>query len=231
MTKIGPNSTNTRPSDVPKKATKTQPFSSNNQGTPSNFRNANPLTKIGPNSTKTQPFSSNNQGTPSNFRNANPLTKIGPSSTNTRPFSSNNQGTPSNFKSPSSLNKGGGRSKFRNLLRERREQALRDFLYERRVRRGLATRKRKKKRTLPIIPPKSLFILLKSKNKVLYDRKFVDYKNRSLLQEYISFDGKILPRRKTGITTKQQRYLTKAIKTARILCLLPFVKKEKGFLR
>jgi len=52
-----------------------------------------------------------------------------------------------------------------------------------------------------------------------------------LLQEYIYFTGKIIPRRKTGITTKQQRYLTKAIKTARILGLLPFVKKEKGFFR
>nr|AYQ94294.1 ribosomal protein S18 [Chaetopeltis orbicularis] len=126
---------------------------------------------------------------------------------------------------------GRGRRKYRNLLQEKREQALKDYIRERRVQRGLAAPKRKKKRTLPIIPPKYLFILLKSKNKVIYDRKFVDYKNRGLLQEYIRFDGKILPRRKTGITTKQQRYLTKAIKTARILGLLPFVKKEKGFFR
>nr|YP_009773707.1 ribosomal protein S18 [Uronema confervicola]QIZ74168.1 ribosomal protein S18 [Uronema confervicola]QIZ74297.1 ribosomal protein S18 [Uronema sp. FACHB-2429] len=85
--------------------------------------------------------------------------------------------------------------------------------------------------TLPVIPPKSVIILLKSRNKKIYDRKIIDYKNRSLLQEYIYFTGKIIPRRKTGITTKQQRYLTKAIKTARILGLLPFVKKEKGFFR
>lgn len=99
--------------------------------------------------------------------------------------------------------------------------------------RGFAKKKRKKGNTLtmPVIPPKSIFILLKSRNKKIYDRKIIDYKNRSLLQEYIYFTGKIIPKRKTGITTKQQRYLTKAIKTARILGLLPFVKKEKSFFR
>nr|QJA13948.1 ribosomal protein S18 [Fritschiella tuberosa] len=99
--------------------------------------------------------------------------------------------------------------------------------------RGFSKKKRKKGNTLtmPVIPPKSIFILLKSRNKKIYDRKIIDYKNRSLLQEYIYFTGKIIPKRKTGITTKQQRYLTKAIKTARILGLLPFVKKEKSFFR
>jgi small subunit ribosomal protein S18 len=99
--------------------------------------------------------------------------------------------------------------------------------------RGFSKKKRKKGNTLtmPVIPPKSILILLKSRNKKIYDRKIIDYKNRSLLQEYIYFTGKIIPKRKTGITTKQQRYLTKAIKTARILGLLPFVKKEKSFFR
>nr|YP_009773729.1 ribosomal protein S18 [Chaetophoropsis polyrhiza]QIZ74238.1 ribosomal protein S18 [Chaetophoropsis polyrhiza] len=99
--------------------------------------------------------------------------------------------------------------------------------------RGKKFSKRKKGNTLtmPVIPPKSIFILLKSRNKKIYDRKIIDYKNRSLLQEYIYFTGKIIPKRKTGISTKQQRYLTKAIKTARILGLLPFVKKEKSFFR
>lgn len=139
-----------------------------------------------------------------------------------------------------SSNKSGGvktsntkRRVYRNCLQENREKALKDFLLEKRLKRNpsrTASRK-EQKRTLPLIPPKSLFILIKSKNKVFYDRKFIDYKNRSLLQQYIRFDGQILPRRQTGITTKQQRYLTKAIKTARILGFLPFVKKEKGFFK
>nr|YP_010987544.1 ribosomal protein S18 [Hydrocytium acuminatum]WOR09589.1 ribosomal protein S18 [Hydrocytium acuminatum] len=109
------------------------------------------------------------------------------------------------------------------LRRERKQAKL--------AKKGIKSKKSVKKRTLPVIAPKSLLTRLKSKNKVIYDRKFIDVKNKSLLQEYIRFDGKILPRRKTKITTKQHRYLTKAIKTARILSLLPFVKKEKGFFR
>ena len=38
--------------------------------------------------------------------------------------------------------------------------------------------------------------------------------------------GKILPRRSTGLTSKQQKKLTKAIKQARILALLPFLNKD-----
>nr|QUO99126.1 ribosomal protein S18 [Oedogonium capilliforme] len=124
-----------------------------------------------------------------------------------------------------------GRRHYRNRLQEKRQQNFQAYLMQRRIRSGFETPKLDKKRAIPIIAPKSIFILLKPKNKIIYDRKFIDYKNRSLLQEYISFDGKILPKRKTGVTTKQQRFLTKAIKTARILGLLPFVKKEKGFFR
>ena len=38
-----------------------------------------------------------------------------------------------------------------------------------------------------------------------------------------SDQGKILPRRVTGLTSKQQKKVTKLIKTARISALLPFV--------
>jgi small subunit ribosomal protein S18 len=40
---------------------------------------------------------------------------------------------------------------------------------------------------------------------------------------FITEQGKILPRRATGITVQQQRKIAKAIKRARILSLLPFV--------
>ncbi|MEB3827157.1 30S ribosomal protein S18 [Phormidium sp. CCY1219] len=54
----------------------------------------------------------------------------------------------------------------------------------------------------------------------------IDYKDVELLRKFITERGKILPRRITGLTSKQQRDLTKAIKRARILALLPFVNQE-----
>jgi small subunit ribosomal protein S18 len=54
----------------------------------------------------------------------------------------------------------------------------------------------------------------------------IDYKDVELLRKFITERGKILPRRITGLTAKQQRDLTKAIKRARFLALLPFVNIE-----
>ncbi|NEP02854.1 MAG: 30S ribosomal protein S18 [Symploca sp. SIO2E9] len=54
----------------------------------------------------------------------------------------------------------------------------------------------------------------------------IDYKDVELLRKFITERGKILPRRITGLTAKQQRDLTTAIKRARFLALLPFVNKE-----
>ena len=54
----------------------------------------------------------------------------------------------------------------------------------------------------------------------------IDYKDVDLLKRFITERGKILPRRITGLTAKQQRRLTSAIKQARILALLPFINKE-----
>ena len=54
----------------------------------------------------------------------------------------------------------------------------------------------------------------------------IDYKDVELLRKFITERGKILPRRLTGLTAKQQRHLTKAIKRARVLALLPFVNPE-----
>jgi len=51
----------------------------------------------------------------------------------------------------------------------------------------------------------------------------IDYKDIDLLALFITEQGKILPRRATGVTVQQQRKLAKAIKRARILSLLPFV--------
>ena len=55
----------------------------------------------------------------------------------------------------------------------------------------------------------------------------IDYKNVELLYKFISAEGKILPRRISGLSSKQQRYITKAIKNARMVGLLPFVHKQQ----
>ena len=51
----------------------------------------------------------------------------------------------------------------------------------------------------------------------------IDYKDIDLLRVFVTEQGKILPRRATGVTVQQQRKLAKAIKRARILSLFPFV--------
>ena len=55
-----------------------------------------------------------------------------------------------------------------------------------------------------------------------FDQK-IDYKDIELLKLFITEQGKILPRRATGVTVQQQRKITKAIKQSRMLALLPFV--------
>jgi len=51
----------------------------------------------------------------------------------------------------------------------------------------------------------------------------IDYKDIDLLRLFITEQGKILPRRATGVTIQQQRKLAKAIKRARMLSLFSFV--------
>ena len=59
----------------------------------------------------------------------------------------------------------------------------------------------------------------------------IDYRNMSLISRFISEQGKILSRRVTRLSLKQQRLITIAIKQARILSLLPFLNNEKQFER
>ena len=49
-----------------------------------------------------------------------------------------------------------------------------------------------------------------------------DYKDLELLKSYVSESGKIVPARITGTKAKYQRQLTRAIKQARYLALLPY---------
>jgi small subunit ribosomal protein S18 len=55
--------------------------------------------------------------------------------------------------------------------------------------------------------------------------KSVDYKDVDLLRKFVTDRGKILPRRITGTCSKHQRILSRAIKRARMVALLPFVSK------
>ncbi|NLK72247.1 MAG: 30S ribosomal protein S18 [Clostridiales bacterium] len=50
----------------------------------------------------------------------------------------------------------------------------------------------------------------------------IDYKDVDKLRKYITDRGKILPKRITGTCAIHQRDLTKAIKRARMIALLPF---------
>lgn len=51
----------------------------------------------------------------------------------------------------------------------------------------------------------------------------IDYKDVKLLQRYVSERGKIVPSRITAVSAIKQRELSKAIKRARFLGLLPYL--------
>jgi small subunit ribosomal protein S18 len=50
----------------------------------------------------------------------------------------------------------------------------------------------------------------------------IDYKNASTLRNFVTERGKMISGRSTGNCAKHQRMLTRAIKRARNLALLPF---------
>ncbi len=52
----------------------------------------------------------------------------------------------------------------------------------------------------------------------------IDYKDPKLLSRFVSERGRVLPRRMTGLTAHNQRMITRAIKRAQYLALLPYVK-------
>lgn len=50
----------------------------------------------------------------------------------------------------------------------------------------------------------------------------IDYKNEGILQYFITERGKIIPRRISGTCAKHQRQLTRAIKRARNVAIMPY---------
>lgn len=74
--------------------------------------------------------------------------------------------------------------------------------------------------------------IIKRKSKLKFPtfQGTIDYKNVLLLRKFITSEGKILPRRISGLNAKQQRYMAKAIKNARMVGLLPFINKSQSIL-
>ncbi|MDQ5901130.1 MAG: small subunit ribosomal protein [Patescibacteria group bacterium] len=80
-----------------------------------------------------------------------------------------------------------------------------------------AKRTQSKPRRKIVAPKKDYFV----ENKIV-----PHYSDVSNLQKFVSERGKILPRSRTGLTATTQRKLTKAIKYARHLALMPFVSRD-----
>jgi small subunit ribosomal protein S18 len=53
--------------------------------------------------------------------------------------------------------------------------------------------------------------------------KYIDYKDANFLLKFVNEQGKILPRRLTGTSTKYQKKVAQAVKRARHLALMPYV--------
>ncbi len=56
--------------------------------------------------------------------------------------------------------------------------------------------------------------------------KNVDYKDIPLLKKFLNEFGKLVPARQSGNTAHQQRMVTRAVKRAREMALLPFIPSE-----
>jgi small subunit ribosomal protein S18 len=53
--------------------------------------------------------------------------------------------------------------------------------------------------------------------------KYIDYKDTEILKKFINPHGRMISRKRTGITATYQRQLATAVKRARFMGLLPYV--------
>ena len=53
--------------------------------------------------------------------------------------------------------------------------------------------------------------------------RYIDYKDADFLLKFVNEQGKLLPRRITGTSTKYQKKVAQAVKRARHLSLMPYV--------
>ena len=63
-----------------------------------------------------------------------------------------------------------------------------------------------------------------ARRKLLSDEIFskIDYNNPQVLRSFVTDRGKMIPRRISGASARQQRVISTAIRRARMLALLPF---------
>lgn len=74
---------------------------------------------------------------------------------------------------------------------------------------------------------KSIGNALASKKKVTRNQVvFFDYRDERKLKRFINDQGKIIPRRITGLSAKEQNLLTHSVKWARFLSIIPYVADE-----
>nr|YP_009402663.1 ribosomal protein S18 [Compsopogon caeruleus]ARX96019.1 ribosomal protein S18 [Compsopogon caeruleus] len=69
-------------------------------------------------------------------------------------------------------------------------------------------------------------VINRKKASPLNPSDIIDYKDIDLLKKFITEQGKILPRRSTGLTAKQQKIMTTAVKRARIASFISFVNQN-----
>lgn len=83
-----------------------------------------------------------------------------------------------------------------------------------------------KRRPREVLPPIQRMQLFRRRSKVdpfLADpKKSVDYRDAALLSKFVSERGRILSRRLTGLSAYNQRKVTKAIKRAQSLGIMPY---------
>lgn len=53
--------------------------------------------------------------------------------------------------------------------------------------------------------------------------RFIDYKDTEILKKFINPYGRLISRKRTGVSAKSQRQLAIAVKRARYMGLLPYV--------
>jgi len=64
-----------------------------------------------------------------------------------------------------------------------------------------------------------------TKNNLINNSQIVDYKDVEALKKFLDTHSRIISRRRTGATAKQQRKLALAVKHARFMALLPFISR------
>jgi len=58
-----------------------------------------------------------------------------------------------------------------------------------------------------------------------YKIEHIDYKDISILKRFLNPHARLLSRKRTGLSAKNQRRLAQAVKRARFMALLPFVSR------